>query len=123
MSVRPPAKIHRDDADVLAKIAAMPQPHRSLGERLHQLILDSAPTLHPRVWYGMPGYAKAKDGPVVCFFRADEYMTFGLTEKANFAREEGVPHQLLASAWFFTTLDEATEAELASIVRKATSWG
>jgi hypothetical protein len=42
-------------------------------------------------------------------------------EKANFAREEGVPHQLLASAWFFITLDEATEAELASIVRKATS--
>ncbi len=92
-----------------------------MGERLHALILRSAPALQPRVWYGMPGYAKTKDSPVICFFRADEYMTFGLTEKANFSREEGAPHQLLESAWFFTALDDATEAKLAAIVRKAAS--
>jgi len=108
------------EAAVLAKIAAMPEPYRGMGERLHALILRSEPALQPRVWYGMPGYAKAKDSPVICFFRADKYMTFGLTEKANFTREEGAPHQLLESAWFFTSLDDATEAKLSAILRKAT---
>jgi hypothetical protein len=69
----------------------------------------------------MPGYAK--DGPCVFFFRADEYMTFGLTDKANFTREEGVPHQLMESEWFFTALDDATEAKLSAIVLKAASRG
>ena len=108
-----------DEAAVLAKIAAMPEPYRAMGERLHALILRSAPALRPKVWYGMPGYAKG--GPVLCFFRADKYMTFGLTEKANFTREEGAPDQLMGSSWFFTALDDATEAKLAAIVRKAAS--
>lgn len=107
------------EAEVLAKIAVMPEPYRAMGERLHALILRSAPVLRPAVWYGMPGYAK--DGPVLCFFRADKYMTFGLTEKANFIREQGAPHQLMESAWFFTALDDATEARLSTIVRKAAS--
>ena len=47
------------EAAVLAKIAAMPTPYRAMGERLHALILRSAPTLQPTVWYGMPGYAVA----------------------------------------------------------------
>jgi hypothetical protein len=59
-----------DEAAVLAKIAAMPEPYRAMGERLHALILRSAPALRPKVWYGMPGYAK--EGPVICFFRADK---------------------------------------------------
>lgn len=107
------------EAAVLAKIAAMPAPYRAMGERLHALILRSAPALRPTVWYGMPGYAK--DGPCVCFFRVDRYMTFGLTEKANFTLEEGAPHQLMECAWFFTALDDATEARLSDIVRKAAS--
>ncbi len=108
------------EAAVLAKIAAMPAPYRAMGERLHALILRSAPALQPRVWYGMPGYAK--DGPVLCFFRVDDkYMMFGLTEKANFTREEGAPHQLMESAWFFTALDGATEAKISAIVCKGAS--
>jgi hypothetical protein len=106
-------------AEVLAKIAAMPAHYRGMGERLHALILRSAPALRPTVWYGMLAYAR--DGPVVCFFRADKYFTFGLTDKANFTREEGAPHQLMESAWFFTAMDDATEARLSAIVRKAAS--
>lgn len=114
------AKTADEEAAVLAKIAAMPEPFRATGERLHALILRSAPALQPKVWYGMPGYAK--DGPVLCFFRADDkYMTFGLTDKANHTREVGAPDQLMGSAWFFTALDDATEARLSAIVRKATS--
>lgn len=109
-----------DEAAVLEKIAAMPEPFRHMGERLHALVLQSAPELRPRVWYGMPGYAL--DGPVLCFFRADDrYMTFGLTEKVNLSVEEGAPNQLMGCAWFFTRLDDATEAGLADIVRRATA--
>ena len=107
-----------DEAAVLEKIAAMPEPFRGMGERLHALIRRSVPELKPRVWYGMPGYAL--DGPVLCFFRGDDrYMTFGLTEKVNLSVEVGAPNQLMGCAWFFTELDGATEAGLSDIVRKA----
>ena len=77
-----------NEAAVLEKVAAMPEPYRAMGERLHELILESAPELQARPWYGMPGYAKGS-GPVLCFFRVDDYMTFGLTEKASFELEDG----------------------------------
>jgi len=54
------------ESAVLAKIATMPAPDRALGERLHKIIKASAPALSPRLWYGMPAYAK--DGKVVCHF-------------------------------------------------------
>ena len=104
---------------VLAKIAAMSPPYRAMGERLHALILRSAPALQPTLWYGMPAYAIG--GNVICFFRADKYMTFGLSDKANHALEEGAADQLRESAWFFTAMDDATEAKLSAIVRKAAS--
>ena len=112
------------DADnlsaVLKKIPEMFGPHASIGERLHEIITTAAPDLKPRLWYGMPGYAKA--GPVLVFFRMDAYVTFGLTEKANFSVEEGAPDKLMGSAWFFTPpLDDATEARIAEIVRVATN--
>jgi hypothetical protein len=107
-------------AAVLEKIAAMPAPWRDMGERLHALILHSAPALQPTTWYGMPGYAK--DGKTICFFRADKkYMTFGFTQEANLTPEEGAPHQLMESAWYFTALDDATETRLSAIVRKVAS--
>jgi hypothetical protein len=111
------AKQAEAEAAVQAKIAAMPAPFSVLGERLHALILRSAPALQPRVWYGMPGYEK--DGKTVCFFRADKkYMTFGFTQDANLTVDEGAPHQLIESAWFFTALDDATEAKLSDLVRE-----
>ncbi len=68
----------------------------------------------------MPGYAKG--GKAVCFFRADKkYMTFGFTQEANLTPEEGAPHLLIESAWYFTALDDATEAKLAAIVHKVAS--
>jgi hypothetical protein len=81
--------------------------------------MGTAPTLQPKLFYGMPGYAKT--GPVICFFRADKYMTFGLTEKAHLTREAGVADQLMPAAWLFAELDAATEAKLAAIVSKAAS--
>ncbi len=119
---KPPSKPATADGDaaVREKIAGMPEPYRKMGERLHALIGRSAPALRPRLWYGMPAYAN-ESGDVICFFRVDKYMTFGLSDAANHALAEDAPHQLRESAWFFTALDEATEARLAAIVRKAAS--
>jgi uncharacterized protein YdhG (YjbR/CyaY superfamily) len=71
---------------VLATIAAMPEPDRVIAERLHEIIRASAPVLTPKLWYGMPAYAK--DGKVVCFFQGMDkfrtrYATFGFQHEAN----------------------------------------
>src|SRR3954447_17848722 len=50
------------ESDVLAKIAEMREPDRAMAERLHAVIKASAPALSPRLWYGMPAYAR--DGVV-----------------------------------------------------------
>lgn len=102
------------EAAVREKIAAMPGPFAAVGERLHGLIRHNAPGLEPGLWYGMPAYKK--DGKTVCFFRADKkYMTFGLTQEADLACEAG---QLIECAWYFTAIDDGTEAKLRSIVGK-----
>src|SRR5512145_2274742 len=65
------ARANRDraagESDVLAKIAEMREPDRSMAKRLHEIIKASAPALSPKTWYGMPAYAN-KDGKIVCFF-------------------------------------------------------
>ncbi|GAB6876751.1 DUF1801 domain-containing protein [Thermaerobacter litoralis] len=107
------------DSAVVAKIETWPEPFRSYGLRLHQAIVDAVPQLTPRLWYGMPGYARGS-GPVLCFFRADDrFMTFGLTDKAHFALDPGQPTQLMPSAWFFAVLDEPTVEAIVAIVRQA----
>src|SRR5437870_5965385 len=53
---------------VLAKIAELPEPDRTMAKRVPAVIKASAPALSPRLWYGMPAYAK--DDKVVCHFQA-----------------------------------------------------
>lgn len=108
------------EAAVRAKIAELPA-YREVAARLHEIVMAAAPHLEPRLWYGMPGYAKAKSSPVICFFRvdADDYVTFGLTEKANLSPDAATGHKLIGSAWFLTELDGPTEARLAEIVEQA----
>jgi uncharacterized protein YdhG (YjbR/CyaY superfamily) len=71
---------------LLAKVAEMPEPDRSMAERLHAIVKANAPDLSPKTWYGMPAYAR--DGKVLCFFQAagkfkTRYATFGFTDEAN----------------------------------------
>jgi len=80
------AKKADGESAVLANLATMPGPDRALGERLHAIIKASAPSLSPRLWYGMPAYAK--DGKIVCFFQSAQrfktrYATFGFMHQAN----------------------------------------
>lgn len=108
-------------AAVLEKIPQMFNEDADLGLRMHNIIMEAAPDLKPRLWYGMPGYAKGASKPVLVFIRKDDYLTFGLTEKANLLIDETAPDKLSASSWFLTELDEATETRIAEIVRAATS--
>ena len=116
-------KAAADKADgesaVLAKIAEMPEPDRAMGKRLHAVIKASAPALSPRLWYGMPAYAK--DGNVVCFFQSAQkfktrYATFGFSDKANL--DEGA---MWPTAFALTELTAADEARIGALVKKAVS--
>lgn len=111
-----------DDATAVTdKIAGLPA-YRDVAARLHEIITTAAPELQPRLWYGMPGYARKKSSPVLCFFRVDgdDYVTFGLTEKAHHEPDPNAGHLLMGSAWFLTDIDAATEARITEIVRQAT---
>ena len=112
-----------DQADgesaVLAKIAALPQPDRAMGERLHAIIKANAPALSPKTWYGMPAYAK--DGNVVCFFQSAQkfktrYATLGFSDKANL--DEG---HMWPTAFALKELSAAEEAKIGALVKKAVS--
>jgi uncharacterized protein YdhG (YjbR/CyaY superfamily) len=105
------------EAAVLAKIAEMPEPDRSMGERLHAVVRAGAPDLEPKLWYGMPAYAK--DGKLVCFFKPaskfqSRYATFGFEEAANL--DDGV---MWSTSWALTKLTAAEEKKLATLVKKA----
>ncbi|MCY4146041.1 MAG: DUF1801 domain-containing protein [Chloroflexi bacterium] len=106
-------------AAVLEKIPQMFGGQAAIGLRLHETILSAAPELKPRLWYGMPGYAKSAAKPVLVFIRMDDYVTFGITEKANIVLVPSATDQLIASSWFMHELDSATEARVAAIVRAA----
>lgn len=82
--------------------------------------MEANPDPKPRLWYGMPGYAKSASSPVLVFFRNDELMTLGLGEKANLKPAGGADGLLMPSAWFFEELDDTTEQRVAEIVRDAT---
>jgi len=107
------------ESDVLAKIAALPQPDRAMAERLHAIIKSTAPALSPKTWYGMPAYAR--DGNVVCFFQSAQkfktrYATLGFSDKANL--DEGL---MWPTAFALKDLTAAEEAKVAALVKKAIS--
>src|SRR6202030_3548067 len=108
-----------EESAVLEKIAAMPEPDRTMGERLHTIIKASAPGLSSRLWYGMPAYAK--DGNVVCFFQNAQkfktrYATFGFSDKAKL--DEGA---MWPTAFALKELTSAEEARIVALVKKAVS--
>lgn len=108
------------ESDVLAKIAEMPEPERSMAGRLHEIIKTSAPSLSPKTWYGMPAYAN-KDGKVVCFFQSAQkfktrYASLGFSDEAKL--DEG---SLWPVAFALKELTAAGEAKISALVKKAVS--
>ena len=107
------------ESDLLAKIAEMPEPERTMAKRLHEIITASAPALSPKTWYGMPAYAK--DGKVVCFFQAaskfnTRYATFGFQHDANLDEGEMWPVSFALKA-----LTATEEERISALVKKAVS--
>jgi uncharacterized protein YdhG (YjbR/CyaY superfamily) len=107
------------ESAVLAKIDEMPEPDRSMGKRLHAIIKACAPSLSPRLWYGMPAYAK--DGKGVCHFQSAQkfktrYATLGFSDEANL--DDGA---LWPVAFALKELTAAEEAKIEALVRKAVS--
>ncbi len=114
---RPPAKKVDGEGAVVALIAALPEPDHGVCERLHAIITASGPGLTPRLWYGMPAYAK--DGKVVCFFRdtqkfKERYITLGFNEDAHL--DDGA---MWPTAFALKALTAAEEVRIAALVKKA----
>ena len=102
---------------VLAALAKMPEPDRSLGKRLHALIKTHAPVLMPKTWYGMPAYAR--DDQVVCFFQNASkfkvrYATLGFSDKAKL--DDG---RMWPVAYALEAMTETEEKKIAALLRKA----
>jgi len=107
------------ESEILALVAKMPEPDRGICELLHAIIKSNAPGLTPRLWYGMPAYAK--DGKVVCFFRdtqkfKERYITLGFTEDAKL--DDGV---MWPTAFALKELTATEEAKIGELVKKAAS--
>jgi hypothetical protein len=110
------------ESAVLAKLAEMPEADRALGERLHAIVKASAPSLVPKLWYGMPAYAN-QDGKVVCFFQAaskfkTRYATFAFTDAANL--DDGT---MWPTGFALKELTAADEVKVAALVQKAMRCG
>ena len=107
------------EKEVLAKIDDMPEPDRTMGRRIHQIVTATAPSLVPRLWYGMPAYSK--DGKVLCFFQnaskfKARYSTLGFDEAANL--DEG---SMWPVSFALTKLTAAEEKKVAALVKQAVS--
>jgi uncharacterized protein YdhG (YjbR/CyaY superfamily) len=107
------------ESAVLEKIAEMLEPDRAMAKRLHAIIKANAPALAPKLWYGMPAYAR--DGDIVCFFQTAQkfntrYATLGFNDKANL--DEGA---MWPVAFALKELTAADEARIGALVKKAVS--
>lgn len=105
------------EGELLAKIAEMKEPERTLAKKLHALVTAAAPSLEPKTWYGMPAWAR--DGKVVCFFQSaskfkTRYATFGFSDQARL--DDGA---MWATSFALTELTPAVEAKLRALVVRA----
>jgi uncharacterized protein YdhG (YjbR/CyaY superfamily) len=115
---RDPAEERADgEREVLEKIAQMPEPNRTVAQRIHALVTNSAPAFVPRTYYGMPAYAK--DGKTICFFKPaskfkERYSTFGFEQSAPI--DDGA---MWPVAFALTELTADVEARIVELVKKA----
>jgi len=108
-----------EESEVLAKIGEMAPADRAIAERLHAIIKANAPDLAPKLWYGMPAYAR--DGVVVCFFQAAQkfktrYATLGFSDKATL--DEG---HMWPTTFALKELTASDETKIVALVKRAVS--
>ena len=108
-----------DGRDLLVKIAEMPEPDRGMAERIHAIVTADAPDLmHPKTWYGIPAYAR--DGKVVCFFKAREVQlpVRDVRLRGRGPLDDGA---MWPTFYALKELTAAGEAKIAALVKKAAS--
>jgi uncharacterized protein YdhG (YjbR/CyaY superfamily) len=108
-----------DAKAVVAKIAEMDDADRVIAETLHQIIITTDPELAPRLWYGMPAYAR--DGKIVCFFQDARkfkyrYATLGFQDAANL--DDGA---MWPTSYAVSKLTKDVEKRVVALVRQAMS--
>ena len=106
------------ESDLLAKVAEMRGPDRTMAQRLHEIVKANAPSLSPKTWYGMPAYAN-EDGKVVCYFQGAQkfgsrYSTLGFNDAANL--DEGA---MWPTSFALRELSAAEEAKIGALVKRA----
>jgi hypothetical protein len=111
------SKDEKNLTQVVDKISKMDEPRRSVVQQVHDIIMAAGPTLKPRIWYGMPAYAKSASTPALLTLRNDERLNLALTEKAAFRAAGGVDGELMPAAWYFENVDGATKKRIVEIVR------
>lgn len=116
-STRGGASAEDDAQAVLDKIAELSGSDRAMAEAVHAVVVAAVPELAPRLWYGMPAYAKG--GKVVCFFQPAakfkaRYATLGFNDPANL--DDGT---MWATAYAITTVGTAEEKKIAALVKRA----
>ncbi|MCK6067778.1 MULTISPECIES: DUF1801 domain-containing protein [Microbacterium] len=111
------SKDEKNLAQVIEKISHMDEPRRSVMQQVHDIVMAAAPDLKPRIWYGMPAYAKSASTPALVTLRNDERLNLAITEKADFRPAGGVDGNLMPAAWYFETVDAVTEKRVAEIIR------
>jgi uncharacterized protein YdhG (YjbR/CyaY superfamily) len=103
--------------EVLAKIAELPEPDRSMATRVHELVTSSAPAFVPRTYYGMPAYSR--DGKTICFFKPsskfkERHSTFGFEQHARI--DDG---DMWPVAFNIAKLTPDVEQRIVALVKKA----
>jgi len=105
------------ERDLRQKIADMPEPDRSMAERVDAVVMAAGPDLERRTYYGMPAYAK--DGKTICFFKPKSKF------KVRYATFEFQPDAMVDDgtmwpvAFALTELNSANEARITELVKKA----
>jgi hypothetical protein len=106
----------KGDAAVIAKLSEAPAQYREIGQRLHGLVRENAPSLEPIVRWGLPFYVK--DGTDICYIKTGkDFVAFGFGEAVNPAYEESA--HMHPVVWNITSLDAATEATISGLIKKA----
>ena len=108
------------EADLRAALAKLDPAEKAMGERLHELVMTTAPALAPKTWYGMPAWVNG-DGKVICFFTPAgkfkaRYASFGFQETAKL--DDG---NFWPTSWALTKLGPGEEKQIAALVRMAVS--
>jgi uncharacterized protein YdhG (YjbR/CyaY superfamily) len=104
--------------DVLAAIAKLDGSDQELATRIHEIVTEAAPTLVPKTYYGMPGWANA-DGKIVCFFQPASkfkvrYGTFAFEQPAQL--DDGT---MWPTAWALLEMSPDHEKAIAALVKRA----